>query len=359
VVLAADSASCRLTAASRSVSQMLPRLPAPRGRLVDYGAALAGMARAHAIDLIIPTCEEVFYLSRVLSTLPSRCEVFAPPFGQLELLHSKLEAPRLAAALAVRVPETIPARSIDEARDWSRGSAVVLKPEFSRFGVHVRSYPRGIPDDAPALAPLGQWVAQRLCTGREVCSYAIAVRGRLCVNVCYEPAYRLARSSSYYFEPFPVPEIDRHVARLVEHLGYHGQISFDWFLEPDGVATMIECNPRATSGLHLLPDNAAVADAICNGLRLEFDAASAQPRMLASVMLSAGLAGALAKRKLHIWWRDWKRAEDVLVRDGDRAPLLGAMRDAASFALMARRQGCSLREASTRDIEWDGESLPG
>jgi hypothetical protein len=189
-------------------------------------------------------------------------------------------------------------------------------------------------------------------------AYAIAVHGRACLNVCYEPGWRLGHSSSYYFEARPAPHIDQHVARFVERLGYHGQISFDWFLEPDGIVTMIECNPRAVSGVHLLPNDAAVPAAVLDGTRYAFDAANARPRMLAPVMLTAGLARAIAQQRLPQWWRDWRRADDVLTRAGDRMPLLGALRDLAAFAGMATQQGCSLREVATRDIEWDGELLP-
>jgi len=49
----------------------------------------------------------------------------------------------------------------------------------------------------------------------------------------------------------------------------------------------------------------------------------------------------------------------VLAQPGDRLPLAGAVADIGSYALLAARQGVGLREASTRDIEWDGEALAG
>ena len=186
----------------------------------------------------------------------------------------------------------------------------------------------------------------------------IASRGRLCLNVAYAPTYRLDRSSSYFFEPCVAPTIDASVARLIAHTGYHGQISFDWFVDAQGRATMIECNPRAVSGLHLLADDDAVCTAMLEGGRTEVDATALRPRMLAAIMLAAGLPQAVAKGELRRWWHDWRRADDVLAQPGDRRPPLGALRDLCAYATLSLRDRCSIREASTRDIEWDGETLP-
>jgi hypothetical protein len=367
-VLVGDSVSCRISGASRAVLRTLPLLPPPRTHLREFAAALARHIDREHIDLVIPTCEEVFFLSRIRHRLPARCAAFTAQFALLQQLHSKLGILALATQAGVRVPDSAAVDTIAEARAWAGARDVVLKPEYSRFGVHVRSHEGGIPRAAPPLAPLGRWVVQQRCKGTELCSYAIAFRGRLCLNISYRPAYRLARSSSYYFDPHPVPEIDAAIARLVALTGYHGQISFDWFLDTEGGPTLIECNPRAVSGLHLLPDDADVCSAMLEGQQAQAatitdgrsvspDRHALQPRMLSAIMLGAGLPRAVATGRVPQWWRDWRRARDVLAVPGDRAPLAGALRDLGAFARAALRSGCSLREASTRDIEWDGEPL--
>ncbi|VTR20119.1 Uncharacterised protein [Serratia fonticola] len=50
------------------------RLPSPRQDLAGYQRQLQGYLDQHAIELLIPTCEEIFYLSKRLlriSGLPS------------------------------------------------------------------------------------------------------------------------------------------------------------------------------------------------------------------------------------------------------------------------------------------------
>jgi hypothetical protein len=262
----------------------------------------------------------------------------------------------LARRHGLPVPATARVHGLDDARDWAAGRGVVLKPEYSRFGVHVRLYPQGIPAAAPELPPLGAWVVQAFTTGEELCSYGIAARGRLLAHALYRPAYRMHRSSSYYFDPVQRPGIRDAIAAFVAGIGYTGQISFDWIEAADGSAVALECNPRATSGLHLFPFDAALPAALLGeGGLLE----PVQPRakMIAALMASAGLQSAVRSGEVSRWWNDWRRADDVAAVRGDRMPAAGALADMASFARIAWKSDCSLREASTRDIEWDGEAL--
>jgi hypothetical protein len=234
----------------------------------------------------------------------------------------------------------------------------VLKPEFSRFGVHVRLYPHGLPDTAPALAPGRTWVAQRFHAGTELCSYSVAERGRLLAHALYRPAYRLRRSASFYFEPAACAPILDFAARLVAKIGYTGQISFDWILGEDGVPTVLECNPRATSGLHLFAAGDDLPAALAGQGEACLQPTGERPRMIAAVMAGAGLAQALRQGALAQWRRDWRRAEDVIAPAGDRAPLWGGLADVAAYAGRSLARGGRMREATTGDIEWDGEDLP-
>jgi hypothetical protein len=351
-----DSVSCRLSGASRAVNGVVS-LPPPRNALLQFADVLADTIHKLKIDLILPTCEEVFFLSRIRHRLPVTCNVFVAPFEQLRQLHSKFEFIELARTCGADVPQTCSVSNIDEAKAWAGERPVVLKPEFSRFGIHVRLHPNGIADASGSLPPLGRWVAQEFRKGRELCSYAIAVNGKLMTNICYEPTYRIARSSSYYFEPVAVPVIDGFVKRFVEHISYTGQISFDWIHAPGGSPTVIECNPRAISGLHLFSDESEIADAILGVSVVEADVGHINPKMLAAVMLAVGLPSAIRRGVARQWHRDWTRATDVLSVSGDSRPLFGAVRDISSFVAASLRDGSTIREASTHDIEWDGEPL--
>ena len=77
----------------------------------------------------------------------------------MRALHSKWLFLRHAHASGMAVPDSARVDSIGDARDWAGDRPVVLKPEYSRFGVHVQLHPRGLDDAAPLPLP-GNWVVQ-------------------------------------------------------------------------------------------------------------------------------------------------------------------------------------------------------
>lgn len=351
----ADSIPCRLSGWSRAVAAA-HALRSPRQDATGFAADLDAIVSRHRIDLLLPTCEEAFHLSHARGRLPKELQVAVDDFDKLRALHSKWDFIELARRHGMDVPDSARVRSLDEARAWAGGRGVVLKPEFSRFGVHVRLHPQGLPGDAPPLPVRGAWVAQAHLSGRELCSYGIAHRGELLAHAVYHPGWRLHRSSSYYFAGEAHPRLRDAVAALVRGIGYSGQISFDWILGGDGRYRVLECNPRATSGLHLFSFTEDLPAALRGEGALR-EPAPDSARMIAALMRTAGWWTALRQGRLASWRRDWHRARDVIALPGDRAPAPGSLADLGSYARLALRQGCNLREAATRDIEWDGEPL--
>lgn len=353
----ADSISCLISGASRSVDATV-RIASPRHTPAQFAADLSHACAKHAIDLIVPNCAEVFFLSRYRHRLPGDVRVLADDFDKLRDMHSKWRFLSLAQGCGANVPESALVGSIDEARQWAGTNPVVLKPEFSRFGVHVRLYRDGIPQDAPELAALGKWVAQRYVRGTEYCSYSVADRGRLVAHSLYRPTWRMQTSSSYYFEPARIDAVREFVARFARKLDFTGQLSFDWIVHANGEVSVLECNPRATSGCHLFSLDDPLPAALDGTIDTCVEPVAPSPRMIGAVMLSTGLIDAAKHRELRSWMRDYRRATDVIRAAGDHRPFVGAVLDLVSYARLARAQRCNMREAATRDIEWDGQPLP-
>ena len=356
-VCIADSIPCQISGASKAVTATL-RLAPPRYAPAQFVTDLARIVREHRIDLVVPTCEEVFYVSRYRHRLPAHARVLAEDFDKLRAVHSKWQFLELAQDCGADVPVSARVQSLDEARAWAAGRPVVLKPEFSRFGVHVRLYRNGIPDDAPPLPDLGAWVVQTLVTGQEFCSYSVADRGRLVAHALYRPDWRMSTSASFYFAPARIDAVRHFVANFARKLEFTGQLSFDWIQQADGRVSPLECNPRATSGSHLFGPDDALPAALAGTLEGCIEPSPGAPRMAAAVMASVGLFEALRRGKLNQWRHDWHAATDVLGTPGDRGPLWGGVRNLAAYARLAIAQGCNMREAATQDIEWDGQELP-
>lgn len=359
-VYVADSISCRLSGWSRAVKASV-KLASPRFDPARFIADLRQAIEHHAIDLVIPTCEEVFFLSRYRSALPASCQIAVTDFDMLRQLHSKWEFQTLAQAAGGHPPVSALVDNLAQAREWAVGKPLVLKPEFSRFGVHVRIYPHGMPANAPELPAMGRWVAQQYCAGTELCSYSVAAQGRLLAHALYRPAYRLHTSSSYYFdhhvEQHASPAIQAFVSRLVQQLQFTGQISFDWIAADGQHPRVLECNPRAISGVHLFAMHDPLPAAFTGTAEHCVIPSASRARMIAPLMRSAGLLQATMRGNFSGWRSDARRADDVLRMHGDAMPMLGALVDMASFTKTALQRGCTLREAATSDIEWDGEEL--
>lgn len=71
---------------------------------------------------------------------------------------------------------------------------------------------------------------------------------------------RAARARRRPLHSVDEPEALACAQRVVEATGYHGQISFDFRRGRRGLE-VIECNPRPTAGVHLMPD-AVLVEAI-------------------------------------------------------------------------------------------------
>lgn len=355
-VTIADSISCRISGWSRSVSSTVA-LPSARFAPRAYIDALCAAIRTYRIDLIVPTCEEVFFLSRYRSSLPGTVRIVVGEFDTMNVLHSKWQFLHVAQGCGAVVPDSQSVYSLQQARDWAGADPVVLKPEYSRFGVHVRLYPGGIPPDAPTLEVPGRWVAQRFCHGRELCSYSVVDQGRVLAHVTYRPAYRLKASSSYFFEACESTRIRTFVEAFARKMNYTGQLSFDWIESSDGNVQVLECNPRAISGVHLFGPDDGLPDALAGTASTCVVPSDTGPRMIAAVMWCAGGVHAWRTHDVKTWWHDLRRARDVVVTPGDARPVLGGLFDLASYTRLAWRDRCSLRQAATCDVEWDGEPL--
>lgn len=292
-------------------------------------------------DLIIPLCEDIFHWRR--ASTPD-WPLFAPDMSVLMRLHSKFAFIGLAQSLGLPAPET---QRLDG--PTARPEAWVFKPEFSRFGVSVRIKPRQAPQEAP---PGNPWLRQDWIDGEDLSAHAIAHDGQLHALAVYRSAWRAKGGASYHADPVE-PEIAQAVeammAALVSALNLNGQLGCDLRRARDGQLWLIECNPRATSGLHLLAhDPEGLSVAFTGGGTGVLRARA--PACLGPAMWLYGLPRAIATGRLGQWRHDLERSRDVLAGRG-----WAATTDAMAFSARAMLQGQSLEAAMTADIacDWD------
>lgn len=358
MVYLADSVKAPLAKPSRSVSQTFYLSP-PRTQLNDFIAQLVQIIQQQRIDLLVPTCEEIFFISRHFETLTRVCRVFCDPFEKLSLFHNKhLFVTELAKECGIFLPSTTRINTEAELVPFQNVSQdYVFKPVYSRFAVETKIRPtlkqlrKVIPS---ATKP---WIAQQFIPGREYCSYSVAHEGRLLAHACYHPQYRVGTGSGIYLQPIHHLVIQNFVAQFVQRHHYTGQVGFDFIENANQETYVLECNPRATSGAHLFSFSDALVRAFEGQVTEVICPKDPRPKMIAAAMLIFGFPYGLFGEGFFKFIRHYRCAQDVIFLRSDPWPLFYQFAGLLEMVWKSVSQRISLLDAATADIEWDGEAL--
>ena len=356
VVFLAESLRGSLTAPSRALTASFI-VPPPRQQPEEFLRELVEIIRENRIDLLIPTCEETFHVARGYAELSAHCTVFAEPLDKLHPLHNKWTFIKLASELVLPVPETSLVEAPEQlAAAFARWPKLVLKPVYSRFASHTLILPTreqaetAIEKNVPAA-----WVAQAYLDGSQVCTYSIVHHGQITAHCAYRSGFTAGQGSTILFQPVDYPTAEAWVRKFVAVRQFTGQISFDFIETSEGEVRAIECNPRATSGVHLFAGQPAFSEAFFDPELPCLFPAPDTSSMLLTAMLVYGLPAALKKRGFRPWLEAFTRSRDIIFSLYDPAPALLQLRSLLYFVLLGWRRGISPLEASTFDIEWNGE----
>lgn len=368
----AESLQPNLAGASRACAKNFT-VPAPRQHTAAYIRALQEIIVDREIDLLIPTCEETFYIAQHRETLEGTgkgCEVFTADMACLHELHSKYRFNQLLQRLKLPAPATERIGNRDQLKtrlqEWGQ---YVLKAEFSRFAsaVYINAPMHKVYQNIQPT-PQSPWVLQEYLDGPQFCSYSVARNGELTAHSVYPTVYTAGPGATIYFESVDIPEIEHIVRAIVHYFGYTGQISFDFILYK-GLYYAIECNPRTTTGTFLfekedelprafLPQTAAASDS-SSGSSLTTASRTVRPLARQPVALSIAMIGyAIPQDLLHTprILKDLWRARDPLMKWQDPGPFWQQFGMLFRTLQRAKKAGTDLLSASTLDIEWNGEN---
>lgn len=333
----------------------------PIDGVASYVSDLRKITGEYGIDLLIPTCEEIYYISSRLSEFPASVRVFADPLSVLEPLHNKWSFVNLVAELGnqVRAPETHLLVNRADVIRWQKDRIYeewVLKPVYSRFAARTLIGPSR--NELEALEPTerDRWVAQQRIRGQEYSTYGVAIQGRLTAHVCYRSLYRAGPGSGIYFVAIKHHPIQQFVEDFVAKLHFTGQIGFDFIEDAHGQSFVLECNPRATSGLHLLHDR-PLAEVFTAEVTSLLEPCFSSPAMLGSIMMLYALPQAIVRRELRRLFKSMREARDVIYDRRDPWPALLSPLSLVEVVVTAVKTRKPLTHAATYDIEWNGESL--
>ena len=353
-VYATDTQPWTLGSHSRYLARHIVT-PPPRFDPPGFVAALEGVIHAARIDWLIPTCEEVFSIARAYERLSAQTHVMTSPLALLAELHHKYRFQQQAAALGLRTPETLLVRSSEELRlALRRFPAYLLRPVYSRFATRIITNcgPRAgqLPLAACQPSPAQPWLAQEYIAGQSVCTYSTLHRGHVTAHCAYATPFKVNHGSGVQFVAIDAAPTLALVRRLGAALGYTGQLALDLLETAEGLY-LLECNPRATSGVHLLP-----ADRLIDGLtRADQPTYVAPPGRCRQLAIPFVISALRQPQHWPALLRALQNEGDVIIERDDPRPGLVQLRMALHVIRLGVQQRRSLTAATTYDIEWNGE----
>jgi predicted ATP-grasp superfamily ATP-dependent carboligase len=364
-VVVAESIPIHFCRYSRCITKKY-LIPHPNTDQTAYIDALIDIIHKEKIDQLIPTCEEIFFIAQGLDRLREHCYVFVAALEQMQRLHSKWDFIQCASRHGLLVPDTHLLTSHDDLQHFLAHNhrPFVLKPVYSRFGTKVirvdnAQQPRCLFDQL-TISENYSWVAQELLSGQAFCTYSIASSGRLLAHAVYPVTYTADLSACIHFESVGHPDIDQWVLHFLQQENFSGQIAFDIIVTPTGTVYPIECNPRATSGIHLFQAKDQLYTAFLpqqstyeKVLKPQAEARA----MIAFAMVLYGLPVIRSWARFRDWLHKFLHARDVIFDVNDIKPFLYQPLILWYNWKESRKRGISIQEFSTVDIQWDGPEI--
>ena len=333
-------------------------VPSPAKEPIQFAESVARIVSEFDLELVIPTFEEGFYLSRYADLIPR--PLFAPAFETIAQLHSKASFTALCAELDLPAPRTTTVASREELRQAIQQYAhYVARPAYSRGGfVYLTNHgPRAgetsVEDCDPTVG--NPWLVQEFIEGRDACSFSVVREGKIVLHCVYEPTIAAIGGWSIQFSSIDDFGTFEKASRIAEHFQYNGFLSFDYRRtdrNQDGFV-MIECNPRASGGAFVTPESwlgPAIFDdpgevrMVEPGQRRQYDLHLIDPHF-----------NKMSARKL---LHELLTTQDAFLKPDDLLPALYFLIARRHFNTIAKKEHITMADAFLNDIAWDGTPLP-
>lgn len=355
-VLVADPFRWHLCRPSRAVAHCY-RVPAPNADGRAYLDALGRIVRRERVDMILPVSEEALHVAPLGDALGSSAppsprvspRLWCAPRNHLRRLHNKGSFIEHAARRGLAVPETYAAGD-PRALNLAKRVDYVEKPVHSCSGIGLRLARAG---QAPRSAS-SETVIQRRLDGEVLSSLSLVEGGREIASVFYRGRVFTGTVAICFERVDDAPSAQRWVRDFLRDSDYSGFLAFDFVVAADGVARAIECNPRATSGVHFF-DETSLGEALLDPAAARGVALSAKTRFQwAYSTLTEAYAAAFRPREFRRRFAAMRRARDVVWSPSDPLPFLLMTPMSWEILWPAMTSDLTLGEATQRDIAWFG-----
>ena len=343
------------------------RVRAPAGDPDGFLDDLVDLCERESVGLVVPVSEEVPHVARLRVREGWRVPVLCPEPDAVLGLHDKHRFASWLAASGLPAPASARA---DEPGAAALAARVdhVIKPRLSASGAGVSFGRAGDPLPTRAATHL---VQERLGPDA-LCTCTLASRGVPLATVAYRGTL-LSGSVAVRFESVAVPdEVGATIDACARAHAVDGALSFDFMADDDGRWRAIECNPRATSGLHLMGSDLldrtlgrCVDGALgrivpgpgagANGTCVELEPGRRRQELWTSLTELQGRA--LRGRIDRDDWRAFARTPDVTWSRADPRPCLGMTLASAPLLWRAVRRRRPITEVTVDDVGWYADAV--
>jgi predicted ATP-grasp superfamily ATP-dependent carboligase len=217
-----------------------------------YVACVVDWLKRNRYDVLFPTHEQVYLLSRYRDLLGKRVGLAVPDFESLRRMQSKAEFARLMAELGLPIPAC---RIVDSERDIAAHDQfpcyLKLVHSTASLGVKRAENREGLIAGLAEFKRCGLWqegteiLIQQPAHGGQAEVNAVFQHGRLVAASCLDvlctgigggPAQRVSANHAHVID---------HVGQLGGYLQWHGPLVLEYFYDDaSGKPEYIEANPR-------------------------------------------------------------------------------------------------------------------
>lgn len=336
-VIMADSQHLTIARWSNSVAKYFV-ISSPRHNTNLFIKDIQRIIQNEHVTHFIPTCEEAIYVSAHKDNF--KCKVWTCDKDLILSLHNKFSFSNYN-----NNPFPVPKTSlVSDFRDWENSLQYVFKPCYSRFASSVIIHKK-IDSQYFKEEDKEKWIAQNKIDGLEICTYSIWDHGQLKAYAAYHPLFKAGKGAGVYFEPIKNDLIYGYVKEIGKHIQYTGQLCFDVIIDKFQIPYFIECNPRGTSGAHLIGDQ--LAEAFLGNSTYIYE--DKQEFSIKYAMAILHFKSFFKKRV--------RNSKDIIFRSNDLKPFFLQIFSLIEITFLKLTKRISWLEATTGDIEWNSDEM--
>lgn len=325
-------------------------VPAPRENSEGFIESVLEIVKENNIDLVIPLLEEILYLAKAKDRFAELVHLFCDDYGKILRLHNKWWFNSLLKDCGFLVPQSQILEKEIEKKLCSFSFPYILKESYSRASQGVYRIFSKEDLENVTFREKNPLMIQEFIVGKKYCSYSICQKGKVMAHTVYPVRHSISDSSCLTFTHIDHPKILNWVEKLINLIDFTGQICFDFIEKEDGSLYAIECNPRATSGLHLLIEEEGILEAFFKECSLILPSKSITKQIRFGMLIYGWRSGGL-KEFLRIFFK----AKDVLFSKEDIKPFIFQPFLFFFYLLKSLKLKKNLSQVFTHDFDYDGD----